>query len=296
MMMIMSAFCENPARLGTERLTDGRLLGWAEWGPPDGVPVLLCPGAATSRRLGFGPRSVAALGVRLVSVDRPGLGVSTPAPGRTFADFAEDIRQLAVLRGLGRPPVVGNSQGAPFALACAVAGVVSAVAVVSGADEVAAAELRPALPADLRELVERVDSDPAGAEEFFTGFTATAMEDLVLGGSPECDLAVYREAGFAVAYRGALEEGFAQGPAGYARDTVLAMGRWPFSLAEITAPVDLWYGEQDTSHSPDHGASLARRIPGARRHVVPGIGGALLWKHPEPILASLLDAAGRAGT
>ncbi|WP_437092948.1 alpha/beta fold hydrolase [Streptomyces sp. enrichment culture] len=290
----MSVYCEDPARLGETRLPDGRSLGWSEWGPPDGTPVLLCPGAATSRWLGFGPDAVEALGVRLVSVDRPGLGVSTPAPGRTFSDFADDIRRLAALRGLGRPAVVGNSQGAPFALACAEAGIASAVAVVSGADEVAAPEFATALPAEVRGLVERAVSDPAGAEEFFAGFGADAMWDMVMGGSPECDLAVYRAPDFTAAYRRALEEGFAQGAAGYARDTVLAMGRWPFALAGITVPVDLWYGERDTGHSPDNGAFLAARIPGARRHVVPGTGGALLWTRAEQVLTSLVARSGAA--
>ncbi|MEU8686033.1 alpha/beta fold hydrolase [Streptomyces sp. NPDC048611] len=66
-------------------------------------------------------------------MDRPGLGASTPAPGQIFSNFAADMRQLCVLRGLGHPAVVGNSQGAPFALACAEEGVASALAVVSGA-------------------------------------------------------------------------------------------------------------------------------------------------------------------
>ncbi|NYI03868.1 alpha/beta fold hydrolase [Allostreptomyces psammosilenae] len=287
----MRAYIDDPRRLGETRLSDGRSLGWAEWGPSDGVPVLLCPGAATSRWLGFGAGVVDALGVRLVSVDRPGLGVSTPAPGRTLPDFAEDVRELAALRGLGRPPVVGNSQGAPFALACAAAGVVAALAVVSGADEVAAPEFAAALPAELRALVESAATDPAGAERFFAGFDADAMWEMVMRGSPECDLAVYRDPAFAAGYRRALEEGFAQGAAGYARDTLLAMRRWPLDLAGITVPVDIWYGRADTSHSPDNGALLATRIPAARRHVVPGTGGALLWTHPEPILTSLLDAA-----
>lgn len=74
-------------------------------------------------------------------------------------------------------------------------------------------------------------------------------------------------------------------------NTVLAMGRWPFALDEIAVPVDIWYGEQDTGHSPDNGALLAARVPGARRHVVPGNGGALLWTHPEPILTCPLEEA-----
>jgi pimeloyl-ACP methyl ester carboxylesterase len=57
-------------------------------------------------------------------------------------------------------------------------------------------------------------------------------------------------------------------------------------------PVHLWYGAHDTStvHSPDHGAELAPRIPGARRHLIPEAGGALLWTHAEAILAALLSA------
>ncbi|MEH0975188.1 alpha/beta hydrolase [Micromonospora sp. CPCC 205546] len=250
--------------------------------------MLLCPGAATSRWLGFGAGVVDTLGVRLISVDRPGLGASTPAPGRTFADFAEDVRQLLDLRGLARPAVVGNSQGAPFALACAVAGAAAALAVVSGADEVAAPEFAGALPTELRGLVDTTAADPVGAERIFARFDAEAMWDMVTRGSPEVDRAVYLDPGFAAAYRRALREGFAQGAAGYARDTVLAMGRWPFDLAAITVPVDVWYGGQDASHSPDNGATLAARIPGAVRHLVPEAGGALLWTHAEPILRTLI--------
>lgn len=287
----MSLYVDDPARLGTTRLSDGRVLGWAEWGPEDGLPVLLSPGAATSRWLGIGAGAVENEGVRLVSVDRPGLGVSTPAPDRAFADFVHDVRELTALRGLGpRPAMLGNSQGAPFALACAAAGVVSALALVSPADEVAAPEFASALPDDLRGVVGRVAEDPVGAEKVFAGFDADGMRRMVLAGSPACDLAVYEDPGFAAAYGRALDEAFSQGAAaGYARDTVLAMGRWPIDLGAITVPVEVWYGEEDASHSPDLGRRLVSRIPGARRTVVPGVGGALLWAAAEPILASLAE-------
>ncbi|MFD9814557.1 alpha/beta fold hydrolase [Streptomyces sp. NPDC059080] len=280
----------NPARTGTARLPDGRLLGWAEWGPGDGRPVVLCPGAATSRWLGCGADVVDGLGVRLVSVDRPGLGASTPAPGRTLAGFAADLRALCAARGLGRPAVVGNSQGAPFALACAVAGVARALALVSAADEIATAG---SLDPGPRELVALTARDPAAAEEFFASFTAGAMREMVLAASPACDRAVYEAPAFAAAYRRALDEGFAQGAAsGYARDTVLAMSRWPLDLGAITVPTDIWYGTEDTTHSPDHGTRLTTRIPGARRHLVPDAGGALLWTHAAEVLTTLLARAG----
>lgn len=287
----MNVRIADPVRVGEEELPDGRRLGWAEWGPVDGVPVLFSPGAATSRHLGFGAGVVDALGVRLIGLDRPGLGVSTPAPQRTFADFAEDVRCFAAQRGLNRPAMVGNSQGAPFALACAAGGVIGALAVVSGADEVAAPRFADVLPEELRRLVDLAVADSAAAEGIFAGFTPDAMWDMVMANSPECDLAVYQEPVFAAAYRRALEEAFAQGAEGYARDTALAMGRWGIDLSAITVPVDLWYGERDLGHSPDQGAGLAESIPGAVRHIVPGVGGAVLWTEAELILRALVERA-----
>nr|WP_211243108.1 alpha/beta hydrolase [Rhodococcus oryzae] len=250
--------------------------------------MLLCPGAATTRALGFSSGVLEALHVRLISLDRPGLGLSTPQPGKSFRDFASDVDEFSALRGLGRPAMVGNSQGAPFALACAATGITGALAIVSGADEVAAPWFADTLPDQLRGLVDLTASDPDEAERFFATLDADTMWQMVIDSSPASDLAVYRDPTFECLYRRSLREAFAPGPAGYARDTVLAMGRWPFDLTTITVPVDFWYGEQDTSHSPDLGSSLADRIPGARHHIVPGIGGAVLWTHAEAILRTLL--------
>ncbi|MGP3977202.1 alpha/beta fold hydrolase [Streptomyces sp. 8N114] len=285
------------ARTGTAPLPDGREMAWAEWGPEDGIPVLFSPGAATSRSLGFGAGVVNEAGVRLIALDRPGLGASTPAPGRTFDDFAADIAAFARTRGLDRPAMVANSQGAPFALACAAHGVIRALAVVSGADEIAhprfaGPPFTDVLPVDLYRLTELATREPEAAHAEFARFTPQAMWDMVLAGSPPQDRAVYERADFATAYRRALDEAFAQGPDGYARDTVLAMGRWDIDLAAIGAPVDFWYGDQDFGHSPDQGEGLTARVPGAVRHVLPGVGGALLWTHASAVLCTLRERAG----
>jgi len=118
----------------------------------------------------------------------------------------------------------------------------------------------------------------------------------MVDGSPEVDLAVYRHPTFVAAFAAAVEEGFVRGPDGFARDALLAMQRWPFDPAQIRAPVHLWYGALDASpfHSPDHGASLAGRIPGATRTVIEGAAGAILWTHGAEILAALLEARATA--
>ena len=273
-------------------------MAWCEWGPADGVPVLFSPGAATSSSLGFAAGALDRLRVRLIAVDRPGLGGSDPAPGRTLLDTAADIRALAAELALDRPAIVGFSQGAPLALACAATEAVSAVAVVSGTDELAGTPLRGMLPPDVQRLAELAEADPPAAEALFRGMmTAASMKEMVRG-SPEVDLAVYLEPAFAAAFATALDEGFVQGPDGYARDTLLAMQRWPFDPAAIRPPVQLWYGQLDASpfHSLDLGASLARRIPGSKRTVIEGAAGSILWTHGAEILEALLEARHRAGT
>ena len=149
---------------------------------------------------------------------------------------------------------------------------------------------------DVKGMLRAVAADPQGFEaSVAAGANADAMWRLITATSSEADLAVYAEPSFEAAYRRSLDEGFSRGAAGYARDLVLAFGRWPFELGEISVPVDLWYGAHDQSpvHSPDRGAQLARRVPTARRHLLPDAGGSLLWTHAEEILRSALLSAGR---
>ena len=283
----------EPRRLGSARLPDGRRLGWATWGPEDGIPVLFFSGAAMGRSLGFGADALAPHGLRLIAVERPGVGASDPDPGRTLSDWPRDVAQLAAALDLRDFGIVGFSQGAPFALVCAAAGIARTVSVVSGQDDLHHPAFADLLDSDVGKLLRALATDPTGVERAFDrDANAEMMWNLIIGSSSNIDLAVYTSLAFEPTFRRALGEGFAQGGAGYARDLVLAMGRWPFDPADIRIPVDLWYGGHDTStvHSPDHGAELARRIPTARRYLLPEAGGSLLWTHADEILASLRSA------
>ncbi|UJR80636.1 alpha/beta fold hydrolase [Sandaracinus amylolyticus] len=285
--MMESSF--EPARRGRTRLPSGRMLGWSEQGPEHGAPALFFGGAGTSGTLMMRRDAVERAGVRLVAIDRPGLGASDPLAHRTLADWVEDVRAFVSARALGTPAIVAFSQGAPFGIACAADEIGRALVIVSGTDELAAPHLLPLLVPDVRGIVQRVASDPEGTEAFFRGMTPAMMREMVLAMIGDADRAVYAEPAFDATYRRALDEGFAQGAEGYARDTVLAMSAWPFDLGRIAMPVALWYGAEDSSpvHSPDLGASLAHRIPNARRTVVEGAGGAILWTHGDAILGSI---------
>lgn len=223
--------------------------------------------------LGFGSEHLRDLGIRLVSIDRPGLGLSDPHPEKTLTSWGDDIRQLISSCDLRDVAAVGFSQGAPFAFALAAHGLVRALAIVSGQDELAHPNFSSQLHPDVARIIKAIENDPVGFEKQFSSIaTADGLWQLIIGMSADCDRQLYLEDSFGCAFKRSLQEGFSQGAGGYARDLVNAMARWPFSLEEIAVPVSLWYGRADTStvHSPDFGSTLARRLPVTCLHVFEG--------------------------
>jgi pimeloyl-ACP methyl ester carboxylesterase len=101
-------------------LEDGRQLGFAEFGAPKGRPVFHFHGSGSSRL--ERPSSESMLvqtGIRFISVDRPGHGLSDYLPHRRLTDWPRDVRQLAGHLGVDAFHVEGYSAGGPHALACA---------------------------------------------------------------------------------------------------------------------------------------------------------------------------------
>lgn len=279
-----------PERQAVMQLADGRRFAWSEWGPTDGIPVLFCTGAGMSGWLGFGSDCLADLGLRLIAFDRPGLGRSDPHPTKTLDSWVADVREWMAAQQCLRGLAVGFSQGAPFAFALAAAGLVQAIAIVSGQDELSHAAVRSGLNPEVAGMVAVVQQDPVGfAQQFDQMATAEGLWQLILGMSADCDRALYESEGFGAAFRQALQEGFSQGAEGYVQDLVNALSPWPMRLEEIAVPIDLWYGRLDTSpvHSPDFGATLAARLANGVHRVDPEAGGAILWTRSEEILASL---------
>ena len=104
----------------TMTLPDGRTLAYTEIGAPGGPVALYFHGAPGSRlELVALDEAFAAVGVRVVTPDRPGYGGSTPRRGRTTADWADDVAALADHLGVERFAVMGLSSGGPYAVACA---------------------------------------------------------------------------------------------------------------------------------------------------------------------------------
>ena len=98
------------------RLPDGRMMAIAEYGDPAGLPVLYFHGFPACR---LEAGLIGDLPVRLLALDRPGYGGSTPKPGRTLLDWPQDVAHVADQLGLDTLHLVGLSGGGPYAAVCA---------------------------------------------------------------------------------------------------------------------------------------------------------------------------------
>ncbi|GIF72917.1 alpha/beta fold hydrolase [Asanoa siamensis] len=256
----------------------GRRLAVAVSGAPDGHPVFLLHGTPGSRS-GPKPRSgvLYRLGIRLISYDRPGYGLSSRSPGRRVADAARDVDAIADHLGLERFAVVGRSGGGPHALACAALlpdRVTRTAALVGLApsnaagldwfDGMAADNVRGYSTADrdrsilaehLRLRADRIIRDPESLLEFLRTQMAESDRRVV-------DSAVFRRL-----LTQTYAEGLRCGPYGWIDDVLALRDDWDFPFDAIAGRVLLWHGKDDTFSPINHLWWLANRIPGAEVRV-----------------------------
>ena len=107
----------------TIQLNDGRILGYTEFGNPESTPIFhfhAWPGSRLETKLiHYLFKEHQESGVRLIGIDRPGIGLSTFKTGRKILDWPNDVSEFADKLGIDRFCVQGISGGGPYAAACA---------------------------------------------------------------------------------------------------------------------------------------------------------------------------------
>ena len=135
--------------------------------------------------------------------------------------------------------------------------------------------------------VQDVDELVAEADELATRFASATRRRLLAQVPPHEDFfrpTIPRRRAFLGNLRRALTS-----PDGTSRQPLLA-GEWDVSLADISVPVDLVYGDADQMVVLDNGRRLAAAIPHARLHVIPGAGhGFATFGSADLVLSILAD-------
>jgi pimeloyl-ACP methyl ester carboxylesterase len=259
---------------GTITMSDGRTVGFADYGTPDQTPVLWCHGGPGCR---FEPEYVAAdaarAGLRLVGIDRPGYGRATPWPGRTIGGWVPDALAVADHLEIDRFVSVGCSTGGAYALALAslsdrVIGSVACCAVTDmrwAEGKAMNVSCHPVWNAPDREAALAVVAATFGED----GSQMTADGD----GLAETDRAMFRDPEYLRFWNGMVPEMFVHGVAGYTDDR-LADGRgWhDFDVAAITCPVAVLHGGNDMLIPVANARYTASIVPGATLRIFDDLG------------------------
>lgn len=118
-------FLRNPPPVGEPRfweIAPGRHLAWNEYGDPDGAPVMYYHGWPSSRlQARLAHHLARERGLRLIAMDRPGMGRSSFEQGRLLETWPELMGRFADALGIGKFGQLGVSGGGPYVLACAAA-------------------------------------------------------------------------------------------------------------------------------------------------------------------------------
>ena len=110
---------ERPALEGTVAVRDGRRLSFAEYGSPRGAAIVWMHGTPGARRqIPLEARRYAdEHGIRIIGVDRPGIGSSTPHLYGRIGDWTGDLELLLDALAIDTCRLIGLSGGGPYVLA-----------------------------------------------------------------------------------------------------------------------------------------------------------------------------------
>lgn len=288
----------------TITLSDGRRLGYAEYGDPAGRPVFLFHGLPGSRLQRPTDESAALeLGARLIAIDRPGFGRSDFQIDRGLPDWPRDVAALADALAIDQFAVAGISAGGPYALACAarLPERVTAAAIASSpcptylpgvltgmirSNQIVirtAQRTPPRLAGQIARLINTITGrNPKLIAALVFGLVSTPLTD-------EERLALARPE-IGEMYMGSVMEAYRNGWGGHAWELIVLNRPWGFALEQIQVPVYLWHGEADQLVPPVMGRYLAARIPTCTAEFVPGAGHLLVFTHWPGMLAALLGA------
>lgn len=298
-------FRESLVELGPKSrqvtLSDGRALGFDDFGDPDGTPVLFFHGFGSSRVVRHPDDEIATeLGARVLAVDRPGIGISTRQPNRRVTDFPRDVEELLDILGIERCAVVAWSGGGPYALACAwqmperfsAVGLISAPAPLSGTPDSSGYTWRRHRAASrtadhapwvialaMWQWSRQQKSDPH------------KQLDEAISGMVEADRQILGDPALRAVMIANAAEMYRQGNGGIYDEALCLARPFGFPVGGVTVPVRIWHGAQDQVVPVGMGKYMERNIPNAVATYYRNEGHHFVYERWREILGVLLAEA-----
>ena len=280
--MTRNSRIDRPRLEGSVAVRDSRRLSFAEYGSSSGPAIVWMHGTPGARRqIPLEARAYAdEHGLRIIGVDRPGIGSSTPHLYDNIGDWTGDLEIMADTLGIDTMRLIGLSGGGPYVLAAGAAladrvhgvGVLGGVAPTQGADAVRgglvelAAYAAPILQGPMRAPLGFVLSQALRI--------ARPLASLAIDGygalQPIGDRTLLARPEFKAMFLDDLLNGSRFQLTAPLADVVLFRRHWGFEAADVQVPVRWWHGDADPIIPFAHGEHMVSRLPDATLSVIDG--------------------------
>jgi len=272
---------DRPRLEGSVAVRGGRRLSFAEFGVPRGRAIIWMHGTPGARRqVPVEARQFAEdNGIRIIGIDRPGIGSSTPYLYSSILDWTGDLVALCDVLDIDKMHVIGLSGGGPYALAAGAAlpdrvhgvGVLGGVAPTKGPDAISGGLVTLApyvapllsltrvplgfLMAQMIRLVRPI------AGPIIDGYAAV---------QPRGDKELLARPEFRAMFLDDLLNGARFQVSAPLSDVILFTRPWGFDAADVEVPVHWWHGDSDHIIPHAHGVHMVARLPRAKFTTIDG--------------------------
>lgn len=240
----------------TLTLSTGKKIGYLEFGDPSGVPLFYFHGSLSTRiEAGILAESAVKYGIRLIALDRPGIGLSDSRKKFSFVDWPMIVKEVADKLGIDRFSVCGTSGGGAFSCACGaiknISSRIDAIVIIAGMIPTISSEKEHQLTSQrILFFISRHASILGRAIlHLMTTKIKNAMKNDLKGlieSVDEKDIVLEKSIMGNVLYQSIISSQL-QGHAGNVRDLGLYTGSLGFNLEDIEVPVLVFTGLKDRS-------------------------------------------------
>jgi len=264
----------RPRLEGSVAVRGDRRLSFAEFGTPRGAAVFWLHGTPGGRRqIPVEARIFAEQhDVRIIGVDRPGIGTSTPHLYENVLDWTGDLAVLADNLGIDTFRVIGLSGGGPYALAAGAAlpdrvhgvGVLGGVAPTHGPDAIhgGLVALAPYVAPIVQATRIPLSYALAAAIRLVKPLAGLGLDSYAVV-QPAGDKALLGRPEFKAMFLDDLLNGARFQVGAPLADIVLFNKDWGFTAADVRVPVRWWHGNADHIIPHAHGVHMVERLPDA---------------------------------
>ncbi len=274
-------------------LPNKRNLSYTEYGVDTGFPVFYLHGI-TSSRLSAQPADEVAkkMNIRLIAVDRPGIGLSSLFPFQTLVEWTDDLKNLANALHIDTFSVLGHSGGGAYALASAytMPERLQSVSIVGSAIPFTTYNLKKFLPKHFHYIKSLAKNIPW----CFSALMATlrllflkrtdSVVDANLKILPEADRNILTNKKLKEMLVISAMEACRQGSQGISQDASLLTSDWGFDIENIKKPVTIWHGTNDLTIPLPAAKYLHHLLPNSELITRKNQGHLFLFSQWEPVL------------